>query len=62
MGKKTLLVALIAFVAIFGYIYLSRPQALVAEVTSGRAVKAVPGSVIVQAEYEMELKSEVGGA
>ena len=61
MGKKTLLVALVAVVAVVGYIYFSRPAALVAEVTSGKAIKAVPGSVIVQAEYEMELKSEVGG-
>ncbi|MCF7687222.1 MAG: efflux RND transporter periplasmic adaptor subunit [Cephaloticoccus sp.] len=50
-----------ATVLVLGYIYFSRPTALVAEVTSGRAVKAVPGSVIVQAEFEMELKSEVGG-
>ncbi len=61
MGKKTLLAALAALVAIAGFFYFSRPTALVAEVVSGRAVKAVPGSVTVQAEYEMELKSEVGG-
>lgn len=61
MGKKIWLAALVIALAVVAYIYLSRPAALVAEVTSGRAVKAVPGSVTVQAEYEMELKSEVGG-
>jgi RND family efflux transporter MFP subunit len=60
-GKKTLLALVVIAAGIFAYVYMSRPVALVAEVTSGRAIKAVPGSVIVQAEYEMELKSEVGG-
>lgn len=43
------------------YFYLSRPVALVAQAVSGTAYKAVPGSVIVQAEFDMELRSEVGG-
>ena len=61
MGKKLIFILLTAIVAAGAYFYFSRPAALVAEVTSGRAIKAVPGSVTVQAEYEMELKSEVGG-
>lgn len=60
-GKKVGVLVAVVFVAAAGYIYLSRPTALVAEVASGRAVKAVPGSVTVTAEFEMELKSEVGG-
>ena len=60
-GKKIGVVVAVVVVAVVGYIYLSRPTALVAEVSSGRAVKAVPGSVTVHAEFEMELKSEVGG-
>jgi len=60
-GKKLLGVVVLLAVLVVGYIYFSRPTALVVEVNSGRALKAVPGSVIVQAEFEMELKSEVGG-
>lgn len=47
-----------AAVAVF---YFSRPVAKVAPVTSGLAIKAVPGSVTIFAEYQMELKSEIGG-
>jgi RND family efflux transporter MFP subunit len=42
-------------------VFLTRPVAQVAVVKRGKAVDAKPGSVIVQAEYEMDLKSEVGG-
>lgn len=42
-------------------LYYSRPVATVAQVVKGRAINAVPGSVTVYAEYEMVLKSEVGG-
>ncbi|HXA81274.1 MAG TPA: efflux RND transporter periplasmic adaptor subunit [Opitutaceae bacterium] len=44
-----------------GLIYFTRPVAKVVRVVRGQAVKAVPGSVMVDAEYEMELKSELGG-
>jgi RND family efflux transporter MFP subunit len=50
-------VAVLAVVAI----KLTRSRALVAKVTSGRAVDAVPGNVTVRAEYAMDLKSEIGG-
>lgn len=60
-GKKIIAVVVVVLAGIISYVYFSRPTALVAEVTSGRAYKAVPGSVTVQAEFDMELKSEVGG-
>ncbi len=42
-------------------VYFTRPVAKVVRVVRGKAVNAVPGSVIVDAEYDMELKSELGG-
>lgn len=60
--NKVLWIVLLAAVAgVVGYFYVSRPTARVANVQGGQAVKAVPGSVIVQAEFEMNLKSAVGG-
>lgn len=41
--------------------YFLRPQALVSSATRGTAVRTVPGSVEVKAEFANELKSEVGG-
>src|SRR5687767_9468110 len=38
-----------------------KPTARVMAVTKGRAINAVPGSVTVQAEFQMELKSETSG-
>jgi RND family efflux transporter MFP subunit len=55
-----LVVAILAGAIAAGY-YYSRPVAVVAPVVKGRAVNAVPGSVTVFAEYQMELKSEIGG-
>lgn len=60
MKKIFLIVALAAVAAVIAVILL-RPVAKVAVVTAGLAVKAVPGSVTVHAEYQMELKSELGG-
>jgi len=59
--KKTLIAAAALVVLGFLYWHFSRSVALVAAATSGPALKQVPGSVIVMAEFEMELKSEVGG-
>ncbi len=42
-------------------VYLTRPVAQVVLVKRSRAVDAKPGSVTVRAEYEMDLRSEVGG-
>ena len=50
---------LVAAVLVISY-YL-RPVALVAVATRGKAVRAVPGTVEVKAEFGMQLKSEVGG-
>jgi RND family efflux transporter MFP subunit len=47
--------------AYFGVSYFLRPQALVAAATKGKAVRFVPGTVEVKAEYAIELKSEVAG-
>ncbi|WP_438479462.1 efflux RND transporter periplasmic adaptor subunit [Oleiharenicola lentus] len=60
---KTIWVTIIALVVIvfFAASYLLRPEALVQAATKGKAVRAVPGTVTVSAEYQMELKSEVGG-
>lgn len=61
MRKKILLGAAAVFVLGFILFTLLKPVARVATVTSGTATKAVAGSVTVQAEFIMELKSEVPG-
>jgi RND family efflux transporter MFP subunit len=60
-GLRLFLLALPLAAAWYVFFYVLRPVALVAAVTRGRAVDAVPGSVDVQAEYTAEIKSEVGG-
>ncbi len=45
----------------YGISYVLRPVALVASAETGTAVRTVPGTVEVKAEYAIELKSEVGG-
>lgn len=47
--------------AIFAVSYYLRPVAMVAVAVQGKAVRAVPGSVEVKAEFGMQLKSEVSG-
>ena len=61
MIKKLLIAAVVLVVAGFLLAGLLRPVARVASVTSGEAIKAVPGSATVQAEFTMELKSEISG-
>ena len=59
---KRILIIIAASVAVVVLIAaLLKPTAKVAPVTKGRATSSVPGSVTVQAEYQMELKSEIGG-
>jgi RND family efflux transporter MFP subunit len=53
------LLALVAGVALIAL--KSRSVAKVAIVTKGRAVNAVPGTVVIRAEYEQPLVSEVAG-
>lgn len=63
-GRWTLRLALAAAVvaaAVGGANYALRPVAFVSLATTGTAVRTVPGTVEVKAEYVIELKSEVGG-
>ncbi|MEY3775447.1 MAG: hypothetical protein RLZZ129_2227 [Verrucomicrobiota bacterium] len=60
-SKKILFILAGLIVVVVLFIQLSRPTAVVAKASSGQALKQVPGSVTVLAEFEMELKSEAGG-
>jgi RND family efflux transporter MFP subunit len=61
-SRARLVMAVSVLIALaIALIYFTRPVAKVVRVVRGKAVNAVPGSVIVAAEYEMELKSELGG-
>jgi RND family efflux transporter MFP subunit len=46
---------------VFGLIIWMRPTAIVVPVVRDLAINAVPGSVIVEAEFIMDIKSEIGG-
>lgn len=59
--KKILIAAGVFVVGIVFLVVMLRPTAKVVAATKGKAENLVPGSVIVQAEYQMELKSETGG-
>lgn len=59
--KKILIGAAALLVLILVISALLKPTAKVAVVEAGKAQSLVPGSVTVQAEYEMELKSEING-
>lgn len=54
-------VVVLAGLGWLGVTFYMRPTALVAPATTGIAVRSVPGTVEVKAEYIIELKSEVGG-
>ena len=58
---KLLAGAVVATLLVFAVLFLTRSVAQVAPVKRGLAPNSKPGSVTVQAEYEMDLKSEVGG-
>lgn len=58
--KIVLALAALAVVAAL-VVFQSRATARVAEVTKGKATNAIPGSVIVRAEYEQPLVCEVAG-
>jgi RND family efflux transporter MFP subunit len=53
--------AVVLLAAGWGVSYALRPVALVSAATRGKAVRTVPGTVAVKAEFAIELKSEVGG-
>lgn len=59
--KKVILAAVVAAAIVAALVFNSRPDATVRPAWNGKAVQAVPGSVTVLAEFEMDLKSEVGG-
>lgn len=58
---KFIVFLIVVAVGVFGIFQWMRPEALVAEVMRGRAVDAVPGSVVVEAGFIMDIKSEIGG-
>jgi len=61
LGLK-LVVALVLVAGVAAVVAInSRPAAKVAVATKGRAVNAVPGTVVIRAEYEQPLVSEIGG-
>jgi RND family efflux transporter MFP subunit len=59
--KKLLLVVVVVVLAGVAFFLSNRPDAVVRSAWNGKAVQAVPGSVTVMAEFEMDLKSEIGG-
>jgi RND family efflux transporter MFP subunit len=62
LSRARLIAAISVLIALaIALLYFTSPVAKVVRVVRGQAVKAVPGSVIVDAEYELELKSELGG-
>jgi RND family efflux transporter MFP subunit len=61
LGPTLWFLVAVALVAIAFFAFNSRPVANVATVTKGRAVNAVPGTVVVAAEYGQPLVSEVAG-
>jgi len=58
--KLVAVLVLLAAIAVAGYFSL-RPVARTEAARKGIAINAVPGSVVVQAEYVMDLKSEAEG-
>jgi RND family efflux transporter MFP subunit len=55
-----LALALVAAIAVAAFFAL-RPVAVVEQVVSGSALDAKPGSIVVNPDYTMELRSEIGG-
>lgn len=59
---RTFIIGLVLVALATGaYFYSSKTEATVRGAWNGKAVQAVPGSVTVLAEFEMDLKSAVGG-
>mgnify|MGYP001549808253 FL=1 len=59
--KKLIIAVVILVAAAATVLVLVKPSAEVEVVAPGHAVNLVPGSVAVTAEFDMELKSEIGG-
>jgi RND family efflux transporter MFP subunit len=47
--------------AAFAAVYATRPEAVVERIVTGSAVDAKPGSIVVNPDYTMDLKSEISG-
>jgi RND family efflux transporter MFP subunit len=60
MKKLLLLIVVLAAAAAVVVLGL-KPEVRASKVARGKAIKPVPGSVIVQAEFEMNLRSEISG-
>src|SRR5690606_41285212 len=60
LGKVALLAAAVAALVLF-LVFGLRPTAIVAPVVRGNAPDARTGSVVVDAGYYMDIKSEIGG-
>ena len=58
---KLLVVLLVLGGIAYGVSYMLRPVAQVVAAARGKAVRSVPGTVEVKAEFDVALKSEVGG-
>lgn len=61
MAKKLLVLLVLAAAGVAGFMAWNRPEAIVAEVKRGRALRAVPASVTVMPEKAPPIISEVGG-
>jgi RND family efflux transporter MFP subunit len=61
LALKLLVAAAILAAAVVALTYALRTTASVAIVYRGKAIDSVPGSITVQAEYEMDLKGEYPG-
>jgi RND family efflux transporter MFP subunit len=59
--KKIIIAAAVVVAIVLTLVSLLKPTARVSVITKGLAVQAVPGSVTVQAEFQMEIKSETSG-
>jgi RND family efflux transporter MFP subunit len=61
LSKRFLLLAVGVAVLLFAAVYFTRTVARVQVVAGGTAINAVPGSVVVRAERDEQLRTEVGG-
>lgn len=59
--KKFLFAFIVVAAAAAFFILGNKPEAVVRAAWNGKAVQAVPGSITVLAEFDMDLKSEIGG-
>lgn len=59
--KKLFIALVLVAVAAVSIVFSGRAEAITRAAWQGKAVQAVPGSVTVIAEFDMDLKSEIGG-